>query len=116
MALSTSLLAILWIVATFVLYFIGRLLPLAVVIIDALITVFLFISMMGTDSSGYVASSCQLVFLDPFFTYTSTLWTPCLVVKASFAMELLSMYPAPLPPSPPPSLSRAARQTTGRGK
>ena len=94
----------------------GRLLPLAAVIIDAFITVFLLISMAGTASSGYVASSCQLVFTGYDFTYTTdTYWTPCLIVKASFAMELLSMYPAPSPPSPSPSLSRAAQQTTGGG-
>lgn len=102
----------LWIIAAFVLYFMGLLLPLAVVIIDVFIFVFLLVSMAGTGSSGYVGSSCVVYLIDDF-SFETTISTPCLVVKANFALELLSMYlPTPLPPTFALSCSWR-RKTTG---
>ncbi|KAF8242635.1 hypothetical protein K440DRAFT_664615 [Wilcoxina mikolae CBS 423.85] len=93
LALFISLVMLIWGVINFVLFFMGLLLPVAVVVVDAFIVFFLLISMAGTAASGYVGSNCRFYIIDYDYTYESnTYWTPCLVAKASFAVELLGMF------------------------
>jgi hypothetical protein len=84
---------LIWIVINFVLFFIGLLLPVAVVAVDAFIVFFLLLAMSGTGASGYVGSSCKIYVFDYLdYTYeTDTYWTPCLIIKGMFSMELLAM-------------------------
>jgi len=96
LGLFTSLVAMLYCIATIVLYFTNLALPLALLIVDAFLLVFYLISMAGTADSGIVGGSCtysyysdNIYISDYTYSYTST---PCIVVKASFAFELLSMF------------------------
>ncbi|KAF8540946.1 hypothetical protein BDD12DRAFT_547133 [Trichophaea hybrida] len=93
LALIISLVMLIWGVINFVLFFKGLLLPVAVVVIDAFIVFFLLISMSGTAASGYVGSNCRLYYINDLYyaEESNTYWTPCLVAKASFVMELLGM-------------------------
>ncbi|KAF8247017.1 hypothetical protein K440DRAFT_683044 [Wilcoxina mikolae CBS 423.85] len=86
MSVFISLVVVLWTIINFVLYFLGLLLPIAVVVIDAFCVFFLFISMIGATLPGFLASSCTTV-IDSYTVKS----TPCMVAKASFSLLLLSM-------------------------
>lgn len=85
LGLFIAIIIFLWMVANFVLYFMCLLLPLAVVIVDAFCFLFLLIAMAGTASSNYLSVDCA------YWKYTD-FYSPCSVVKAAFAFELLGMF------------------------
>ena len=70
----------------------GLLLPLAVVIVDAFLLLFWIISLAGAGADGFIGTDCTYASYGLYsynvYSYTST---PCVVGKAMFAMELLSM-------------------------
>lgn len=92
MGLVTALFTLIWVAVTFVLLFMGLLLPLAVVCVDAFLLLFYLISMAGVGDSGFVSNSCSLSGYDSWFGfYDAGTADYCLVSKAVFAFELLSM-------------------------
>ncbi|KAI5856387.1 hypothetical protein BZA05DRAFT_388323 [Tricharina praecox] len=82
MGLFIALIILIWMAVNFILFFMGMLLPLAVVIVDAFCTLFLLISMAGTADSGWLALDCS-------YFYSGSL---CPTIKGAFAMELLAMF------------------------
>ncbi|KAI5812314.1 hypothetical protein BZA77DRAFT_228329, partial [Pyronema omphalodes] len=95
LGLFIALITIIWCIINFVIFFLGLLLPIAVVIVDAFITTFLLISMAGTAASGIVGSNCNIYdfsFTTYSYTYTYGVSTGCMMAKGSFAMELLGMF------------------------
>ena len=100
MGVFIGLFVVIWMILNYVLFFIGLLLPVAVVVVDAFCVVFLLITMAGTAASGILSTSCR-----PYYsTYTQYSWlskrdlqkratyhTSCLLAKAGFGMLFLSM-------------------------
>jgi hypothetical protein len=85
MSVFISLVVVIWMIINFVLFFLGVLLPIAVVVVDAFCVFFLLISMAGIAATGVLAIDCKSS-------------TPCEVAKGEFSLLLLSMYPPrPLP-------------------
>lgn len=115
MAVFVALFSALWVGANFALYLRAQLLPLAVVVGDAFITLFLLITVAGTGASGLLSSSCSFggldLGLDNFditFFKRSLLekrgaTTMCSSAKGLFAIALLSMFVPPTPPACSPA-------------
>lgn len=89
LGLVTSLIAIIYLITSFVLYFSNRLLPLAVVILDAFCVLFYLVAMAGKGDAGFPEASCTYSY-GYYYSYSSTN-VFCVVGKAAFAFELLSM-------------------------
>ena len=97
MTITAAVFTMVYVGVNFVLFFMNLLLPLAIVIVDAIITVFWVIALAGLGDSKFLPVSCTYTEYDIFFisiTYTSI---PCRVVKASFGISflLLCAYSSP---------------------
>ncbi|TGZ76307.1 hypothetical protein EX30DRAFT_344998 [Ascodesmis nigricans] len=93
LGLVTALIATIYLVASIVLYFRNRLLPLFVVVLDAFCVLFYLIAMAGTADAGFPKMTCNFSYYDWYLgTSYSGMSTFCHAGKAAFALELLNMF------------------------
>lgn len=95
MGLFIGLVALIWMGINIVLIFMGFLLPIAVVIIDAFCVVFFLVAMAGTGASGVLQpDSCEFTIYEYTgfsYSYSTTTAPACQAAQAAFAIELFSM-------------------------
>ena len=91
MTITAAVFTMVYVGVNFVLFFMNLLLPLAVVIVDAVITVFWVIALAGLGDTKYLPLSCTYTDYGYFLSYTYTS-VPCRVVKAAFGISFLLLY------------------------
>lgn len=84
MALTAAVFTLVYAGANFVLLFMNLLLPLAVVIVDAAMTLFWMIALAGLGEVGVLQLPCS--------GFRDDLIIPCQCTKAAFGISFLALY------------------------
>lgn len=91
MTLTAAIFTIFYAITNFVLLSKNRLLPVAIVVVDSLITVFWITALGGLGATKYLSQSCS-----PFGSLFG-LGISCQLVKAAFGISFLILYACPSP-------------------